>query len=121
AKDQERGNQNSSIHRLLQLDDKRMAIRMVEGRHLHRCYTFAKDHGEDLKVAIAIGVHPAVSIAAAYQAAYGVDEMLIANSLLDGELTVSKNVYSELYIPSHSEIDLEGRIVRARTEDECMV
>ena len=64
AKDQERKNQNSSIHRVLQLDDKHMVIRMVEGRHLHKCYSFAKDHGEDLKVAIAIGVHPAVSIAA---------------------------------------------------------
>ena len=34
-----------------------MVIRMVEGKHLHKCYSFAKDHGEDLKVAIAIGVH----------------------------------------------------------------
>src|SRR5581483_4520446 len=69
AKDQERGNQNSSTHRLLRLDDRHMAIRMVEGRHLHKCFTYARDHGQDLKVAITIGVHPAVSIAAAYQAA----------------------------------------------------
>src|SRR4029078_13087337 len=34
AKDQEKGNQNSSTHRLLRLDDRYMAIRMVEGRHL---------------------------------------------------------------------------------------
>jgi 2,5-furandicarboxylate decarboxylase 1 len=121
ARNQESGSQNSSIHRLLLLDSKHMIIRMVEGRHLHKSYTFAKHHGEDLKVAISIGVHPAVSIAAAYQAAYGIDEMLIANSLLDGELTVSKNVYSELYIPSHSEIVLEGRILKDRTEDEWMV
>jgi 2,5-furandicarboxylate decarboxylase 1 len=121
ARNQESGNQNSSIHRLLLLDSKHMIIRMVEGRHLHKSYTYAKHHGEDLKVAISIGVHPAVSIAAAYQAAYGIDEMLIANSLLDGELTVSKNVYSELYIPSHSEIVLEGRILKDRTEDEWMV
>ncbi|HEX2231299.1 MAG TPA: UbiD family decarboxylase, partial [Nitrososphaeraceae archaeon] len=88
AKDQEKDNQNSSTHRLLLLDKKHMAIRMVEGRHLHKCYSFAKEHGEDLKVAIAIGVHPAVSIAAAYQAAYGIDEMLIANSLLGNDLTL---------------------------------
>jgi 2,5-furandicarboxylate decarboxylase 1 len=121
VKDQEKENQNSSIHRLLQLDDKHMAIRMVEGRHLHKCYSFAKDHGEDLKVAIAIGVHPAVGIAAAYQATYGIDEMLIANSLLDGELTLSKSNYSQLYVPSHSEIILEGRILKDRNEEEWMV
>jgi len=87
-----------------------MAIRMVEGRHLHKCFTHARDHGEDLKVAIAIGVHPAVSIAAAYQAAFGVDEMLIANSLLDGKFTLSKTSYSQLYVPSHAEIVLEGLV-----------
>jgi UbiD family decarboxylase len=121
AKDQEKGNQNQSTHRLLRLDDRHMAIRMVEGRHLHKCYTHARDHGEDLKVAIAIGVHPAVSIAAAYQAAYGVDEMLIANSLLDGKLALTKTGYSQLYVPSHSEIVLEGRILKDRTQEEWMV
>jgi UbiD family decarboxylase len=81
SENQEKGKQNQSTHRLLRLDDRHMAIRMVEGRHLHKYFTYARDHGEDLKVAIAIGVHQAVNIAAAYQAAYGVDEMLIANSL----------------------------------------
>jgi 2,5-furandicarboxylate decarboxylase 1 len=121
AKDLEKGIQNSSTHRLLKIDDKNMVIRMVEGRHLHKCYCSATEHGEDLKVAITIGVHPAVSIAAAYQAAYGLDEMLIANSLLDGKLTVSKSHYSQLYIPSHSEIVLEGRILKDKTGDEWMV
>jgi anhydromevalonate phosphate decarboxylase len=121
AKDQEKDNQNSSTHRLLLLDKKHMAIRMVEGRHLHKCYTFAKEHGEDLKVAIAVGVHPAVSIAAAYQAAYGIDEMLIANSLLRNDLTLSISNFSGLYVPTHSEIVLEGKILKDRTEEEWMV
>jgi UbiD family decarboxylase len=98
-----------------------MAIRMVEGRHLHKCYSYARDHGEDLKVAIAIGVHPAVSIAAAYQAAYGIDEMGIANSLLEGKLSLSKASLSGLEIPSHAEIVLQGRILRDRTHEEWMV
>jgi 2,5-furandicarboxylate decarboxylase 1 len=121
AKDPEKGTQNASTHRLLKIDDQNMVIRMVEGRHLHKCYCSATEHGEDLKVAITIGVHPAVSIAAAYQAAYGVDEMLIANSLLDGELTLSKSHYSELYIPTYSEFVLEGRILKDKTADEWMV
>src|ERR671921_1750721 len=121
AKNQEKDNQNSSTHRLLLLDKNHMAIRMVEGRHLHKCYSFAKDHGEDLKVAIAIGVHPAVNIAAAYQAAYGVDEMLIANSLLEGKLILSKTSYSQVYVPNHAEIILEGRILKDTTHEEWMV
>jgi len=98
-----------------------MAIRMVEGRHLHKCYTYARDHGEDLKVAIAIGVHPAVSIAAAYQAAYGVNEMLIANSLLEGDLSLVKTGYAQALVPGHAEIVLEGRILKDRTHEEWMV
>ncbi|HEU4984338.1 MAG TPA: UbiD family decarboxylase, partial [Nitrososphaera sp.] len=121
AHDQERGNHNSSTHRLLRLDDRHMAIRMVEGRHLHKCYTYARDHGEDLKIAIAIGVHPAVSIAAAYQAAYGVDEMLIANSLLEGKLALARTKYAQAQVPSHAEIILEGRILKDRVQEEWMV
>jgi 2,5-furandicarboxylate decarboxylase 1 len=121
SENQENGKQNQSTHRLLRLDDHHMAIRMVEGRHLHKCFTYARDHGEDLKIAIGIGVHPAVNIAAAYQAAYGVDEMLIANSLLEGKLILSKTSYSQLYVPSHAEIVLEGRILTDKTHEEWMV
>jgi 2,5-furandicarboxylate decarboxylase 1 len=121
AKDQERENQNSSIHRFLRLDRNHMVIRMVEGRHLHKCYSFAKEHGEDLKVTIVVGVHPAISIASAYQAAYGFDEMILANSLLKGELSLSKSDYSGLYVPTFSEIILEGKILQDKTAEEWMV
>jgi 2,5-furandicarboxylate decarboxylase 1 len=121
AKDRERGNQNSSTHRLLRLDDRHMAIRMVEGRHLHKCFSIAKEHNEDLRVSIAIGLHPAISIAAAYQAVYGLDEMEIANSLLNGTLELCKSNYSELFIPTHAEIILEGKILKDRTHEEWMV
>src|ERR671918_360857 len=82
AKDQEKGNQNSSIHRFLRLDRTHMVIRMVEGRHLHECYSFAKEHGEDLKVSIVVGVHPTISIASAYQAAYAFSEIIIEGTIL---------------------------------------
>jgi UbiD family decarboxylase len=121
AKDQENGNQNSSTHRLLKLDDKNMAIRMVEGRHLHKCFMYAKDHGEDLKIAIVIGVHPAINIAAAYQASYGIDEMHIANTLLNGNLQLGINKFSQLLIPIMSEIVLEGKILYDKTHEEWMV
>jgi 2,5-furandicarboxylate decarboxylase 1 len=121
AKDQEKGNQNSSTHRLLKLDDKNMAIRMVEGRHLHKCFMYSKDHKEDLKVAIVIGVHPAINIAAAYQASYGIDEMHIANTILNGNLLLDINKYSQLLIPAMSEIVLEGKILYDKTQEEWMV
>ena len=121
SENQENGKQNRSTHGLLRLDELHMAIRMVEGRHLHGSFAYARDHGEDLKIAIVIGVHPAVNIAAAYQTSYGVDEMRIANSLLGGKLILTKTRDSQLYVPSHAEIVLEGRILNDRTHEEWMV
>ena len=121
AKDKETGNQNLSTHRLLRLDKKRMAIRMVEGRHLHKCFTSAKEHGEDLPVSIVIGAHPAVSVAAAYQAPYGENELKMANSLMDNRLSMIKSPGTGLYIPNDAEILLEGRILTDETAEEQMV
>lgn len=121
AKDKETGTQNLSTHRLLRLDKKRMAIRMVEGRHLHKCFTSAKDHNEDLPVSIIIGTHPAVSVAAAYQAPYGENELNIANSLMRNKLSLTKSPGTGLYVPTNSEILLEGRILADETAEEQMV
>lgn len=121
VKNPESGKQNSSFHRMMPIDDTHFSIRMVEGRHLHRCFTFAKEHGEDLKVAITIGVHPAISIASAYQAEWGKDEIDIANSLLGGKLTLSPLPFTGLNVPSGTEIVMEGRILQDKTHPEWMV
>jgi UbiD family decarboxylase len=121
AKNPETGKQNSSFHRLMPIDKTHFSIRMVEGRHLHRCFINAKEHGEDLKIAITVGVHPAVSIAGAYQAEWGKDEIDIANSLLGGKLTLSKLPFTGLNVPSGTEIVLEGKILQDKTHPEWMV
>ncbi|MFB5621116.1 MAG: UbiD family decarboxylase domain-containing protein, partial [Nitrosopumilus sp.] len=121
AKNPETGKQNSSFHRMMPIDKTHFSIRMVEGRHLHRCFMDAKEHGEDLKIAITVGVHPAISIAGAYQADWGKDEIDIANSLLDGKLTLAKLPFSGLNVPSGAEIVMEGKILQDKTHPEWMV
>lgn len=121
AQNPETKTQNSSFHRLMPLDKTHFSVRMVEGRHLHRTFVDAKEHGEDLKVAITVSVHPAISIAAAYQAEWGQDELEIANSLLGGRLTLTKLPHSSLAVPSGAEIVMEGRILADKTHKEWMV
>lgn len=121
VKDEESQSQNSSTHRMLLLNSKEMIIRMVEGRHLHKCFVHSKEHKEDLKINVVIGVHPAVNLAAAYQAAYGIDEISIANYLMDGNLELAKNQFSGLAVPKHSEIVLEGKILHDKFAEEWMV
>ena len=121
AKNPETGKQNSSFHRMMPIDETHLSIRMVEGRHTHRCFIDAKEHGEDLKIAITVGVHPAISIAGAYQADWGKDEIDIANSLLGRKLTLAKLPFSGLNVPSDAEIVIEGKILQDKTHPEWMV
>ena len=101
--------ENVSVHRLLVLDDRRMAIRLVP-RHLFRLWSMARETGRSLDVAIAIGVHPAVLLAAASSPPFGVSEYGVANRLLNGRLTLIKCEKVDAYAPAESEIILEGRI-----------
>lgn len=117
----EKKTQNSSFHRLMPIDRTHFSVRMVEGRHLHRSFMDAKEHGQDLKVAITVGVHPAISIAGAYQAEWGQDELEIANSILGGKLTLTKLPYSGMAVPSGAEIVMEGKILSDKTHKEWMV
>src|SRR5574338_595418 len=121
AQNPEKKTQNSSFHRLMPIDKTHFSVRIVEGRHLHRTFVDAKEHGEDLKVAITVGVHPAISIAGAYQAEWGKDELEIANAILGNKLTLSKLHYSDMKVPAGTEIVMEGRILKDKTRKEWMV
>jgi UbiD family decarboxylase len=102
--------ENVSIHRLQVLDGRKLAIRLVP-RNLYRLYVDAKSKGKPLEVAIAIGVHPALSLAASASPPYGVSEYEVANALLNGKLKLVKCHRVEAYFPADSEIVLEGKIL----------
>ena len=121
AKNPQTGAQNLSFHRMLPLDSRHFSVRVVENRHLHRCFQDAREHGEDLHVAVTVGVHPAISIAGAYQHEWGLGELGIANRLLGGKLRVRRLPGSGLSVPTGSEIVMEGRILRDRVYKEWMV
>jgi len=101
--------ENVSTHRLLILDESHLAIRLVP-RHLYRLWRMAKEEKRDLDVAIAVGVHPAISLAAASSPPFGVSEFGIANTLLDNNLRLVKCTDIEGYAPADAELILEGRI-----------
>jgi 2,5-furandicarboxylate decarboxylase 1 len=103
--------ENVSFHRLLILDDERMAIRVVP-RHLYRMMQKARDAGrKSLDVSISIGVHPAVYVAAALPASFGVSEFDIANNLLGGELMLTECPHVDALAPAEAELVLEGRLM----------
>jgi 2,5-furandicarboxylate decarboxylase 1 len=102
--------ENVSFHRLQVLDEKMMAIRIVP-RHLYRLTQIAKDAGhQTLDVSISIGLHPALLVAAALPAPFGVSEFDVANKLIGGDLKLTECAEVDAYAPADAELVLEGRL-----------
>jgi len=102
------GVENASIHRMLVLDDHRVAARLVEGRHTHVMHKKALACGERLPVAMVIGAHPAVTFASCTRVPTG-KELAYAAELLDGTIHV-KECSNGVLVPADAEIVLEGFI-----------
>lgn len=109
--------QNASFHRMLVLDEKTLVIRIVP-RHLHYLLRQAEKKGKPLPIAIAVGLHPAVLLAAASSPPLGVDELYVANTLMNCNLRVTCCNHAEILVPAESEIVLEGFIYPDRMVEE---
>jgi UbiD family decarboxylase len=91
------------------LDKARLGIRLVP-RHLYQLWQTAKEEKQDLEVAIAIGLHPAIMLAASSPVPFGVSEFDVANALLGNKLHLTKCESVDAYAPAEAEIILEGAI-----------
>jgi len=113
------GVKNLSFHRLMVLDDRRMAIRVVP-RHLNTLHKRAMKDGKDLKIAVALGLCPAVMLSAAMNLEFGKNELEVANSLrqlcLEEPICVKKTK-SGLLVPAFAEYVLEGRMTAEEADE----
>jgi len=105
---------NASIHRILVRED-HLVIRMVEQRHLHYIYTKNIVNGE-VDVAIVIGVHPAILLAASTSGDITFNELKYASVLMGKPLELVKCDTVDLEVPP-GEFIIEGKITR-EMEDE---
>ena len=117
AKSPDKKVENVSIHRLQVLGEDKLAIRLVP-RQLHKLWTMAKEAGQELDVAISIGLHPAVSLAATAPLPFGVSEFEVANTLLEGKFKLIECEHVDAYAPAEAEIILEGKLSTSEEVDE---
>ena len=108
------GVRNASIHRLMVLDGKRLAARLVPPRHLYKMHREAIERGEELKVGIAIGVDPLVLLAASTRVPPG-KEFDYASALKQEPIELFK-LDNGVAIP-HAEFALEGFIGETRAKE----
>ena len=107
---------NASVHRMMVLDDRRAAVRMVP-RHLHHMYVSTVRKGGELRAAVVIGVHPAVMLAASTSPPYGVFELELAASLMGGKLRTARTPLYGIPVPSEASLVLEGRFTGEEAEE----
>ena len=105
------GVHNSSIHRQLLISKNETTARIVP-RHLFHNIKVAESRDEDLPIAVAFGMHPAVILAASTPTAISVDEMDVANTLLGGKLKRVKLPNSGILVPVHAELVYEGVVLK---------
>lgn len=99
---------NASFHRATQIAKNKLVARICK-RNL---YTYLERSNWELDVAICIGLHPSVLIAAAMPVDISINELAIANVLKRLELVKCKT--SDILVPAEAEIVLEGRIIKER-------
>ena len=106
AKDPITGRGNLAYNRMHVLSPKTMGFNMNEWRHTLAYYKTQEDKNQPLQVAIAIGLDPAIMIAAG--ARYENDELLIAGAIRGEGVPVCKGVTVDIDIPAEAEIVIEG-------------
>lgn len=107
ARDLETGRANLSYARLKPLGGNRAFIGIAPEHHLA---VMARRAGS-LPIAVTLGNAPAVSVAAALYLDYGEDELHVAGALSGAGIEVAKCVASEVRVPAHCEMVLEGILI----------
>ncbi len=110
AKDRVTGDTNLSIARLMPLGGNRAFVGIAPNHHLAVLARAALARGEKLDIAVCIGNHPAVLVAACLYLGLGEDELPIAGALLGEPLEVVRCAESGLLVPAHCECVLEGTL-----------
>ncbi len=103
------GAANLSIARLKPLDGRRALAGIAPNHHLAVLARDAAARRETLPIAVTIGNHPAVLLAACLYLDLGADELEYAGGLL-GEPVEVALTSDGLAVPAHCEIVLEGRL-----------
>ena len=106
AKDPVSGRGNLSYNRMQLLEPRTLGFNVNEWRHVMQFYKVREDEGEPLEIAVAIGLDPAIMIAAGCR--YDDDELLIAGAIRGEGVPVAQGVTVDVDVPAEAEIVIEG-------------
>lgn len=118
CKDPDTGVRNLSFQRLQLKGPNRFGASLHSRGHIWDHLLRAEACGRNLEVAVVIGTHPAVYLAAGAKVAMEVDEYDLAGGLLKERLELVKCRTIDVEVPAEAEIVLEGELLANTREPE---
>ena len=117
ARNPRTGALNAGFYRTLILGDDIFAINASSLSDLRRFYQHAEETGEEMSIALAIGVEPALLFAAACKLPPTVSEFDVAGGIKGAPIEVVKAETSDLPVPANAEFIIEGKVDFSRRID----
>jgi len=111
AKDLNGETWNCAYNRLMIKGRDTTSIHLTLSKHLWEFQRAAEAQGKALPVAFAIGVHPAIALGCLAIGSIDEDERAIMGGLLGEPLELVKCETSDLLVPAHAEMIIEGEIL----------
>lgn len=110
ARDPDTGRGNASFARLGVLDGRSALIGIAPNHHLGHFTRRAAALGRPLEIAVVIGAHPAIQLAACLYLGLGDDELECAGRFLGAPVRLARALTLELGVPADAEVVLEGHV-----------
>jgi 2,5-furandicarboxylate decarboxylase 1 len=116
AKDPETGLRSMGLHRLQVKDSRHLGIHLANPP-ISRFVAKAEENNRPLDVAISLGVHPILLLASIVSSPTE-DKVAIAGNLLGSPLALTKCETSDVDVPAHAEVVIEGKVLPKVREPE---
>ena len=118
CRDPDTGVRNLSYQRLQLKTGNRFGVSLHSRGHIWDYLLRCEARNRNLEVAVVIGCHPAVYLAAGAKVAMEVDEYDLAGALLGKPVELVRCKTIDMEVPAEAEIVLEGEILANVREDE---
>jgi len=118
ARDPETGVQNIGLHRIQVKGGNRLGI-LLANPPVATFWQRAESAGKGLEVVLAIGADPAIMLGTMTKATLeGPDKIAVAGGIKGEAIELTPAESSDILVPAHAELILEGRIIPNYTEQD---
>ncbi len=118
CKDPDTGVRNLSFQRMQLKGPNRFGASLHSRGHIWDHLLRCEARGKNMEVAVVIGCHPAIYIAAAAKIAMETDELEVAGALMREPVRLVKCKTIDIEVPADAEYVIEGEILAGVHEDE---